>query len=69
MTDSAQPKWLPSQDINVLIIGDSSGMGFAVTKLAFAGKANVFIASSNKDKVDAAVNRLQADSPSGQVAG
>jgi NAD(P)-dependent dehydrogenase (short-subunit alcohol dehydrogenase family) len=44
-------------------------MGFAVPKLALAEKANVIIASSNKDKVDGAVNRLKGDAPSGQVAG
>ncbi|KAK9322729.1 hypothetical protein V1517DRAFT_322665 [Lipomyces orientalis] len=56
---------------NVLIIGGSSGIGFAVAKLALAEKANVIIASSNKDKVDNAVNRLKGDSssPSGQVTG
>lgn len=50
----------------VLVIGGSSGMGFAVAKLALAEKANVIIASSNKEKVDSAVNRLKGDSPSGQ---
>ncbi|PNY29984.1 Uncharacterized protein TCAP_00105 [Tolypocladium capitatum] len=54
---------------NVLVIGGSSGMGFAVAKLALAEKANVIIASSNKDKVDGAVKRLKGDSRSGQVAG
>lgn len=54
---------------NVLIIGGSSGMGFTVANLALVEKANVIIASSNKDKVDATVNRLKADSPGGQVAG
>lgn len=51
------------------IVGSSSGMGFAVANLALAEKANVTIASSNRENVDAAVNRLKADSPSGQVAG
>lgn len=44
-------------------------MGFAVANLALAEKANLIIASSNKVKVDVAVNRLKAGSPSGQVAG
>ncbi|KAH7364626.1 hypothetical protein BKA65DRAFT_491770 [Rhexocercosporidium sp. MPI-PUGE-AT-0058] len=47
---------------NILIIGGSSGMGFAVAKLALAEKANVIIASSSKDRVDAAVKRLKGDS-------
>jgi NAD(P)-dependent dehydrogenase (short-subunit alcohol dehydrogenase family) len=53
----------------VLIIGGSSGMGFAVAKLALAEKANVIIASSSQDKVDGAVKRLKSDSPSGNVSG
>ncbi|CAG8961599.1 hypothetical protein HYFRA_00006134 [Hymenoscyphus fraxineus] len=59
----------PISGHNVLVIGGSSGMGFSVAKLVLAEKANVTIASSSKERVDAAVARLKADSPSNQVAG
>lgn len=42
----------------VLVIGGSSGIGFAVARAALDGGANVTIASSNKTKLDKALERL-----------
>jgi NAD(P)-dependent dehydrogenase (short-subunit alcohol dehydrogenase family) len=42
----------------VLVIGGSSGIGFAVAKAARAGGAEVTIASSNRKKLDDALERL-----------
>ncbi|KAI1820164.1 hypothetical protein F4861DRAFT_80938 [Xylaria intraflava] len=48
---------------NVLVLGGSSGIGFAVAEGALAGGARVFIASSNPDKVTDALKRLRAAVP------
>ncbi|KAH7303815.1 putative short chain dehydrogenase/ reductase, partial [Stachybotrys elegans] len=54
---------------SVLVIGGSSGMGFAVAKLALADKLRVTIASSSESRVQDAVERLKAATPGGEVAG
>jgi NAD(P)-dependent dehydrogenase (short-subunit alcohol dehydrogenase family) len=55
---------------SVLVIGGSSGIGFAVARLALSEQASVAIASSSTAKVDAAVQRLKADAPGpAQVTG
>jgi NAD(P)-dependent dehydrogenase (short-subunit alcohol dehydrogenase family) len=51
----------------VVIIGGSAGMGFAVAEGALAEGARVVIGSSNKAKVDDAVQRLGAGEVSGAV--
>lgn len=48
---------------NVLVIGGSSGIGFAVAKLSIEQGCRVSIASSSRAKVDGAVARLRASSP------
>ncbi|KZO98876.1 2-hydroxycyclohexanecarboxyl-CoA dehydrogenase [Calocera viscosa TUFC12733] len=55
----------------VVVVGGSSGMGFAVARSSLEQGAKVIIASSNKAKVDAAVTRLiQANSAfKGSVSG
>jgi NAD(P)-dependent dehydrogenase (short-subunit alcohol dehydrogenase family) len=45
----------------VVILGGSSGMGYAVAEAALAEGAHVIIGSSSKDRVDAAVARLGGD--------
>ena len=52
---------------NVLIIGGSSGIGFAVADLCLAENMTVHIASSNGDKIAAAADRLKATHPSAKV--
>lgn len=42
----------------ILVIGGSSGMGFAVARAALDQGAQVTIASSNADRIDNALNRL-----------
>ncbi|HSZ52124.1 MAG TPA: SDR family oxidoreductase [Caulobacteraceae bacterium] len=46
------------KDQRVVVIGGSSGIGFAVAECAMAEGARVVIGSSSADKVDAAVARL-----------
>ncbi|OOF96411.1 hypothetical protein ASPCADRAFT_4457 [Aspergillus carbonarius ITEM 5010] len=44
----------------VLIIGGTSGIGFAVARAALEHGANIIISSSNPDKVSSTISRLQA---------
>ncbi|KAL1979261.1 hypothetical protein VTN96DRAFT_6337 [Rasamsonia emersonii] len=53
----------------IVIIGGSSGIGFAVARLALAEGASVSIVSSNPTRVANAVKRLQAEFPQGKIAG
>ena len=60
----------------IVVIGGSSGIGYSVAKASLLNlAAHVFVASSSKAKVDAAVERLlaeptlQAQSPEGRVSG
>ena len=46
------------QDQRVVVIGGTSGIGFAVAEAAKAAGASVFVASRTRAKVDAAVARL-----------
>ncbi len=46
----------------VVIIGGTSGIGFAVAEAVIEEGASVYIASSSKDKVDAAVKQLSDSS-------
>ncbi|KAL3420404.1 short chain dehydrogenase reductase family [Phlyctema vagabunda] len=59
------------KDQNVLVLGGSSGVGFAVAEGALTSGARVFIASSSPTKVTNAVERLQAAVPTaaGLVSG
>ena len=58
------------QNKTVLIVGGSSGIGFAVARAALQSLARtVIIASSNAERVAGAVARLQAHAPSGEVRG
>lgn len=54
---------------NILIIGGSSGIGFAVAKLAAAEGVNVFIASSNASRISDAVARLLTAVPGASIRG
>lgn len=47
------------QGKRVLIIGGSTGIGFAVAKAALEYGARVILSSSNQTKIDAAIQRLQ----------
>jgi NAD(P)-dependent dehydrogenase (short-subunit alcohol dehydrogenase family) len=58
----------PLNNKTVLVVGGSSGFGFAVAKAAHAEGATVIIASSSATRVQAAVDRLGAgDRVSGHV--
>ena len=57
---SSGPKSLAKlQDHRVLVVGGSSGIGYAVAEAALEYGANVIISSSNQGKLDKAVSRLQ----------
>src|SRR5450830_246307 len=48
------------QDKNIVILGGTSGIGFATARAALAQGAKVIVSSSNKDKVDTAIAALGA---------
>ncbi|KAI1452786.1 putative short chain dehydrogenase/ reductase [Annulohypoxylon moriforme] len=54
---------------NILVIGGSSGIGFAVAKLAAIEGVNVSIASSNASRVSDAVARLLTAVPGASIRG
>ncbi|KAG4443162.1 hypothetical protein IFR05_001394 [Cadophora sp. M221] len=53
----------------ILVIGGTSGMGFAAASLALQDHANVAIASSNPTRVEAAVEALKSSYPDGNIEG
>lgn len=56
---------MPSiKDQSILIIGGSSGIGFGVAQLALEQGCHVSIASSNPERISAAVSRLEKAFPS-----
>ena len=55
------------KDQRVVIIGGSSGMGYAVAEGALAEGAKVVVASSDRARVDAAVARLGAGASGGGI--
>ncbi|KAL3462822.1 hypothetical protein BJX64DRAFT_136920 [Aspergillus heterothallicus] len=54
---------------SILIIGGTSGIGFAVAKLAAEQGAHVSIASSNSTRVSTAVTSLKESFPTSQIRG
>lgn len=62
-------KYQKLQDKHVLIIGGTSGIGYAVAEASLASGARVTVSSSSQSRVDAAVQRLQAEFPNGTSAG
>ncbi|MFC5663961.1 SDR family oxidoreductase [Kitasatospora misakiensis] len=52
----------------IVIIGGTSGIGFAVAQQAVAAGADVVVASSSQDRVDAATKRL-GERPDGRAEG
>jgi len=54
---------------SVLVIGGSSGIGFAAAKLALEQGAHVSIVSSNPTRVTDAVSRLQSSIPTAKITG
>ncbi|KAF5969355.1 verA-like protein [Fusarium bulbicola] len=51
----------------VLVIGGSTGIGFAVAEAALEHGANVIISSSNQSKIDSAIERLKIHMNKNQV--
>jgi NAD(P)-dependent dehydrogenase (short-subunit alcohol dehydrogenase family) len=49
---------------NILLIGGTSGIGFATAEAALANGANITISSSSKEKVARALERLRESNPS-----
>jgi NAD(P)-dependent dehydrogenase (short-subunit alcohol dehydrogenase family) len=54
---------------DVLIIGGTSGMGYAVAEASLASGADVTISSSNQTRINERVKQLQTDYPSRRVQG
>jgi NAD(P)-dependent dehydrogenase (short-subunit alcohol dehydrogenase family) len=54
---------------HVLIIGGTSGMGYAVAEASLASGADVTISSSNQTRINERVKQLQTDYPSRRVQG
>src|SRR4051794_38965868 len=52
---------------HVLIIGETSGMGYAVAEASLASGADVTISSSNQTRINERVKQLQTDYPSRRV--
>ncbi|TVY92184.1 Short-chain dehydrogenase/reductase [Lachnellula willkommii] len=54
---------------SILIIGGSSGIGFAAAKLALEAGAHITIVSSSPTRVTSAVNSLKTSFPDSQISG
>ncbi|KAH6891502.1 oxidoreductase [Thelonectria olida] len=54
---------------NVLVIGGTSGIGFAVAKAALAFSANVTISSSSAERIALTIQKLKEEFPDSQVQG
>jgi NAD(P)-dependent dehydrogenase (short-subunit alcohol dehydrogenase family) len=54
---------------SILVIGGTSGIGFAVAKLALKENVRVTIASSNETKVNTAVDKLRSAFSHDQITG
>ncbi|ROV89670.1 hypothetical protein VSDG_08093 [Cytospora chrysosperma] len=54
---------------HVLIIGGTSGIGFAVAEASLASGARVTVSSSSQSRVDAAVEKLNAEFPNSTSTG
>lgn len=64
------PKYISKlQGKRVVVIGGSSGIGFAVAEASVEYGANVVIASSQQSRVDDAVNKLKTSYPEAEVSG
>jgi NAD(P)-dependent dehydrogenase (short-subunit alcohol dehydrogenase family) len=68
-TSKMSPKYQKLLGKHVLIIGGTSGMGYAVAEASLASGANVTISSSNQTRINERVTRLQTEYPSQTVQG
>lgn len=66
---SPQLKYHKLQDKHVLVIGGSSGIGYAIAEASLESGAVVTISSSRQEKLDASVSSLQASYPDAKVTG
>lgn len=62
-------KYQKLADKHVLVIGGTSGIGFAVAEASLASGAKVTVSSSSRDRVEKAVASLRESFPSSTVAG
>src|SRR5207253_2957205 len=51
----------------ILIVGGGSGIGYAVAEACIAEGAQVTVASSHQEKVDAAASRLGSDASAARI--
>jgi NAD(P)-dependent dehydrogenase (short-subunit alcohol dehydrogenase family) len=54
---------------SILILGGSSGIGYAVAQLALAQNMRIFISSSNPTRISSAVDSLRKEFPAGSIDG
>lgn len=67
--DNMASKYQKLQNKHVLIIGGTSGIGFAVAEASLASGARVTVSSSSQSRVDAAVEKLNAEFPNSTSTG
>ncbi|KAH8434289.1 uncharacterized protein LDX57_011929 [Aspergillus melleus] len=63
------PKYQKLLNKHVLVIGGTSGMGYAVAEASLASGAHVTISSSNQGRIDDRIKRLQSAYPNARVNG
>jgi NAD(P)-dependent dehydrogenase (short-subunit alcohol dehydrogenase family) len=54
---------------HVLILGATSGLGYAVAKAALAATASLTISSSSAERIDATIHKLHARLPNSEIKG
>ena len=65
-----EPPAMPSiKDQSILIIGGTSGIGFAAAQLALEQGARIAVASSNPTRISTALDKLKTSFPAAQIAG
>lgn len=62
-------KYQKLQNKHVLVIGGTSGLGFAVAEASLASGAHVTVSSSNPSRVESTVQKLKSSFPDAIVAG
>lgn len=56
-------------DKNVLVLGGTSGIGFAVAEAAWEFGARVTISGTNQPKIDKKISEMKSNNPAGDVSG
>ncbi|KAJ4396119.1 hypothetical protein N0V93_000336 [Gnomoniopsis smithogilvyi] len=62
-------KYQKLQNKHVLVIGGTSGLGFAVAEASLASGAHVTVSSSNPSRVESTLQKLKSSFPEATIAG